>query len=229
LFAVSHDEMRPVLTGLFLRVRTGSLTVVATDGHRLSRITREGIDYGGNSVDVIVPMKALNLIQRTIEDEETLEIALAETRASFRTEKFALITRLIDGRYPNYESVIPTENPGNLLVRTSDFMSAIRRVHIFASQLSHQVLLHLEPTLMDMKSEDQEIGSEAKESLGISYEGQPMDIAYNGNYLMDVLRQIDTEETVFEMSTHEDAAVIHPTSQQNNENFLMLLMPIRLR
>lgn len=229
LFAVSRDEMRPVLTGLFMRIRPGSLTVVATDGHRLSRLTREGIDYDGDSIDVIIPMKALNLIQRTIQDEEVIEITLAETKASFATERLSLITRLIDGRYPNYESVIPMNNPGRLLARTSDFMATIKRVHIFASQLSHQVLLHLDNVQMDLKSEDQEIGSEAKESLDISYEGAVMDIAYNGSYLMDMLRQIDTEEVVFEMNTHEDAVVIRPTSQQTDEDFLMLLMPIRLR
>ncbi len=229
LFAVSRDEMRPVLNGLLFQVRPGELTVVATDGHKLSKIVKTGLDYNDDPIDVIIPTKALGILQKTLEFEDNPVITLAETRASFKTDHQILITRLIEGYYPRFESVIPEDNPKRLRANASDFVSAIRRVHIFSSQLSHQVRLKIEADSVTIQSEDQELGGEGSESVNITFEGEEMEIAYNGSYLMDVLRQIGTEDVIFEMKGFEDAAIIKPTSQEENEDFLMLLMPIRLQ
>ncbi len=229
IFAVSHDEMRPVLTGLLMQLRPNELRVAATDGHRLSRISKRNTAYTGEPIDVIIPMKALNLLMRNLGDDEKPEIALAENRASFKAESQRLVTRLIDGHYPRYESVIPDENPGRLLARTSDLMAAVRRVSIFANQISKQIKLKIDKERMLLESEDQDMGGQGSEELAINYEGEPLEIAYNAGYLMDVLKQIDTEEVIFELGSHDDAAVIRPTSQEEDEDLLMLLMPIRLR
>jgi len=229
IFAVSKDEMRPVLTGVLFQLRSSELRVIATDGHRLSRVTRMGIDYIGDPRDEIIPMKALNLLARNLSDGDQLDIALAETRASFTTSGQRLITRLIDGHYPKYESVIPTGNPNRMQVKMSDFMSNIRRVQIFSSHISKQIKLSVSSGSASIEAEDPEYGGRAHEEVNVDYVGEPLEIAYNATYLMDSLRQVDTEEAIFELGAANDAAVIRPTTQQDNEDFLMLLMPIRLR
>jgi len=229
IFAVSRDEMRPVLTGILFQLRAGELRVVATDGHRLSRVSRQDIDYSGEPRDEIIPMKALNLLARNLSDGDTLEIALAETRSSFTTTGQRLITRLIDGHYPKYESVIPVANPNRMQVKLSDLMSSLRRVQIFSSNISRQVRVSLAPGQGSIEAEDPEYGGRAREEIHMDYQGDALEIAYNATYLMESLRQIDTEEAIFMLGGSNDAAVIQPTTQQDNEDFLMLLMPIRLR
>jgi DNA polymerase-3 subunit beta len=229
IFAVSNDEMRPVLTGLLLQVRPNEVRFVATDGHRLSRMIHTDIEYSGEPRDVIVPMKALNLLMRNLDADDKPELALAETRASFKTGTQTLISRLIDGNYPRYESVIPENNPGRLTANTAEFMAATRRVSIFANQLSKQIRLHIGSNTIRLETEDQELGGQAKEEISVNYIGEPLEIAYNSQYLMGVLKQIDTEEVIFELGGEDDAAIVKPTSQEENEDFLMLLMPIRLR
>lgn len=228
IFAVSHDDMRPVLTGLLLQLRPGNVRMVATDGHRLSYFNHSGIEYQGEPQDVIIPMRALNLLIRNLSDDDHPRIGLAESRASFTTDNQELITRLIDGNYPRYESVIPENNSNKLVVQTADFMSAVRRVSIFASQLSRQIKLSIDTGEMKLESEDFEQGGQAVETMPVDYTGDPVTLAYNASYLMDVLKQLDTEEALFELGSADDAALIKPSTQGEDEEFMMLLMPIRL-
>jgi len=227
--SISKDEMRPILTGFLIQLRPNEIRLVTTDGHRLSRIARRDVQYKGESHDAVVPSKALNQLLRNLEDNQETQIAVAETRASFAADDYRLTTRLIEGNYPKYESVIPQSNPNRLTVRTGEFMSAVRRTAIFASQISHQIKLTLDKSTARMESEDPELGGRAEVELAVDYTGEPMEIAYNAVYLMDVLRLIDTDEVVFEMGGTNDAALVKPSSQQEEEEFFMLLMPIRLR
>jgi len=229
IFAVSHDEMRPILTGLLFQLRPDELRVVATDGHRLSRIIRNDISYQGDSRDVTIPMKSLSTLMKNLSDEDDLQIGIAQSRAAFTTNSHNLITRLIDGNYPKYEGVIPQSNPGRLTVRVDEMMAAVRRVQIFASQMSKQLKLEIQSDKVVVQAEDPDTGGRAEESIACEYTGNPLEIAYNAGYLTDILKQIDTEEAHFEMATSNDGAVIKPTSQMDGEDFLMLLMPIRLR
>ena len=229
IFAVSKDEMRPVLTGILFQLRPGEMRVVATDGHRLSRVICSDIPFDGEPRDQIVPIKAVNLLLRNLSDDEELVIALAETRASFTAASQRLITRLIDGHYPKYESVIPTTNPNRLRIKMSDLMSGVRRVSIFSSHISRQIKLSLGGGIGAIEAEDPEYGGRAREEMSIDYTGESIEIAYNATYLMEALRQVDTEEANFELAGSNDAAIIRPSSQQDGEDFLMLLMPIRLR
>jgi len=229
IFAVSKDEMRPVLTGILFQLRGSEIRVVATDGHRLSRVTRQDVQSSGEARDDIIPLKALTLLQRNLEDDDDLEISLAETRASFSTKKLRLITRLIDGHYPKYESVIPQSNPNHLRIKMSDFMSAIRRVSIFSSHISKQIKFTLNPGVAALEAEDPEYGGRGREEMNVDYNGESLEIAYNAAYLMDTLRQIDTEDALFDLGNSNDAGIIKPSTQSDKEDFLMLLMPIRLR
>ncbi len=229
IFAASHDDMRPILTGLLLQIRSDELTIVATDGHRLSRIKRDDISYQDDDLDVTVPMKALNLLMKNLSEDDTLTIGVAETRASFTTESQNLITRLIDGNYPKYEGVIPESNHSKMIVSLRDLTAAVRRVQIFASQMSRQIKISLEDSVLALESEDSDIGGRAEESVSVDYDGEPLQIAYNASYLIDVLKQIDTEEVIFNLGTQNDAAIIQPVTQAKSEDLLMLLMPIRMR
>ncbi len=229
MFAVSSDEMRPILTGTLVQMRSDEVRIVATDGHRLSRIIRSGIEFSGEPRDVVIPMKALNLLMRSLDDADNPEIGIAETRAYFATDNHRLTTRLIDGHYPKYETVIPKDNPYEMTVNSDEFMAAVERVSIFANQISRQVKLSIDGSEMMLETEDPEMGGRGEEKLAISYEGTPLEIAYNSNYLIDVLRQVDTEEVIFTMKSSNDAALIRATTQHEDEDLLMLLMPIRLK
>jgi len=227
--SISKDEMRPILTGFLIQLRPNEIRLVTTDGHRLSRISRRDVEYKGEAHDAVVPAKAFNQLLRNLEDGQQAHIAVADTRASFAADDYRLTTRLIEGNYPKYESVIPQNNPNRLTVRTGDFMAAVRRAAIFASQISRQVKLTLGKSEMKLETEDPELGGRAEVGVAVDYTGEPMEIAYNAGYLMDVLRLIDTDEVSFEMGGTNDAALVKPSSQPEDEEFFMLLMPIRLR
>ncbi|MDP8240499.1 MAG: DNA polymerase III subunit beta [Candidatus Hatepunaea meridiana] len=228
-FAVSHDEMRPILTGVLMQIRPDELRVVATDGHRLSRIVKRGIDYTGESRDIVIPMKAFSLLMRNLEDADNPIIGIAETRASFKTDDLRLTTRLIEGHYPKYENVIPENNPNKLTINTDDMISTIKRVSIFANQISHQVKLTVAADSVLLETEDPDLGGRGEEKILANFEGAPLEIAYNSNYLMDVLKQVETDEFVFALNTSNDAAVFQGTTVDGAEDFLILLMPIRLK
>jgi len=228
IFAASTDILRPVLTGILMQIRPGNLCLVTTDSHRLSRISRSDVEYTGEPIEVIAPTKALGILMRNLDDDDKPKVCLAPTRASFNTDKQVLITRLIDGSYPRYESVIPSSNPNRLVAKVDELVSVARRVSIFASQISKQVKLSIDGGTLKLETEDPEQGGKAVESMSVNYSGEPLTIAYNVSYLLDVIRQIDTEEIIFELSGPDDAALIKPTTQQENEEQIMLLMPIRL-
>ncbi|MBM3328934.1 MAG: DNA polymerase III subunit beta [Calditrichaeota bacterium] len=229
IFAVSKDDMRPVLTGLLLQVKGSEVRMVATDGHRLSKISRFDANITGEPRDEVIPMKALNLLTRSLDDDDEVSIGLAQTRAVFHTDGQRLITRLIDGNYPKYEQVIPTSQPSQLRIRTGEWMSAVRRTSIFASSISHQVKLDIKAGELKIEASDPEYGGHAEEHVPCNFVGEDLEIAYNSQYLSDCLRQIDTEDTEVGLSNSNDAAIIKPTHQATDEEFLMLLMPIRLR
>lgn len=229
IFAASHDDMRPILTGLLLQVRSDEVTIVATDGHRLSRIKRTDISFQDDDLDVTVPMKALNLLMRNMDEDDTLTVGIADTRASFTTDRQDLITRLIDGNYPKYEGVIPDGNHNKMVVSLRELTAAVRRVQIFASQMSRQIKIGIDGSVMTLESEDSDVGGRAEEKVNVDYDGEPMQIAYNASYLIDVLKQVDTEEVLFSLGSQNDAAIIQPMVQTESEDLLMLLMPIRMR
>ncbi len=229
IFAVSKDEMRAVLTGILFQVRPGELRLVATDGYRLSKISHSDINIEGEIHDDIIPMKALNILYKNTEDSEEIEVILSDRRAAFITEKQKLITRLIDGSYPKYENIIPRNNPNELSFLLSDFMPALKRAAVFATPPSFQVKLKLEATKAVIESEDYDYGGSALVEVPVEYNGEPMEMGYNANFLNESLRQIDTERAVITLLSANDAALITPENQRENEDFLMLLMPIRLR
>jgi len=229
LFAASSDEDRPALNGMLFNLGEHGATFVATDAHRLVRYLRPDITVE-TPVKFIVPQKALQLIKSSLDSSDNREMSIHynDNNAFFVTDNLTMVCRLIDQKYPNYESVIPTDNPNKLFIMKSDLLGCLKRMNIFANKISHQVRFSLKADSIEITAEDLDYANEAKETLRCTYEGTPMDIGFNATFLMDIVSNVDTPSLIMEMSAPNRAGIITPEVQEDNENILMLVMPIML-
>ena len=229
LFAVSRDELRPQLTGAYLKIMPGEMRMVTTDGHRLVKIIVKQGSYAGDEREAIVPAKALQAVQRMCsKGEGDAEILFGGNQLGFKVGNTTLITKLIEGRYPNYEAVIPAENKNLLTVDLEQMQLAVRRAAIVSNEISRQIRLKLKPEQMEIQVEDIEQSNSGQEVVPCTYQGEPMDIGYNAGYVLDMLRQVDTNDVQFQLGTPTSAGIVKPTEQQKDEDLLMLIMPVRL-
>ncbi len=225
-FAVSSDDLRPAMMGVFFDIGEEESRVVATDGHRLVRLVRKDISSSG-PISFIVPEKALTLVAKAL-DDESCEMVVTEDHVSFRSGNTQVITRLINEQYPRYESVIPRENDKTLKINRDQMLATVKRVAVFSSSTTRQIRLELKPDEIVISAEDLDMSSEAKESVSSEYSDEPMEIGFNARYLMDVLNNIDDPEVVFEFSTPNRAGIVRPSVQDDEEDMLMLVMPVML-
>jgi len=228
-FAVSTDELRPVLTGVLFEFKEDGLNLVATDGHRLVRL-RDEVFAGQQSLgSVVIPVKALNLVARSIEEDgDPVQLGLAQSHLLFRLGDVKIYTRLIDGRYPAYEGVIPQQNENLLQVSRPAIYRAVKQVSHCANSITRQINLSLSEDRLVISAEDNEYGSRGRSELDVDYGGEPMEIAFNSSYMDQMLRHVETDNVVFKFGTPERAALILPEVNEEQEDFLMLLMPVRL-
>ncbi|MBM3165296.1 MAG: DNA polymerase III subunit beta [Bacteroidetes bacterium] len=228
LFAVGTDEMRPTMTGVLCEFSPENITFVATDAHKLVRYRRTDISTSSSS-SFILPKKPLNLLKGNIRGEEQVRIEYNESNATFTFSDLTLVCRLIDGKYPNYEAVIPKENPNVLTVERGQFHNSLRRVAIFSNKTTHQVLLKLAGSELQLSAEDMDFSSEANERLTCNYLGSDMTIAFNARPLVEMLSILETESIQLSMSEPSRAGLITPFENKNaNEHILMLVMPVML-
>ncbi|MDI6402054.1 DNA polymerase III subunit beta [Balneolaceae bacterium ANBcel3] len=225
-FAVSSDDLRPAMMGVFFDIGEEDSRIVATDGHRLVRLVRTDIS-AAKAVSFIVPEKALTLVSRAL-DETNCEVTVSEEHVSFRSGKTTVITRLINEQYPKYDSVIPKENDKALKIGREPMLAAVKRVSVFSSSTTKQIRLQMNSDEVVISAEDLDMSSEAKESISAEYSDESMEIGFNAKYLMDVLGNIDDPEVVFEFSTPNRAGIVRPSVQDDNEDMLMLVMPVML-
>ncbi|HNR67726.1 MAG TPA: DNA polymerase III subunit beta [bacterium] len=229
IFAVSADELRPALTGINMELLPDELRFVATDGHRLSKIVFSNFASPVKEKrNFIIPTKTLNLLLRNVENDDRVNIQIGEDHIVFQLQTATIYSKLINGAYPNYERVIPTDNDKRLVVNRDLLLATLRRVSIFSSSLTRQVRLVITPNELTIRSEDIEFGAEAKEMIPASFSAEWMQIGYNSNYFIDILRHVDGEEVIIELKDSMSAAVMFPSEQQEKEEHLMLLMPIRI-
>jgi DNA polymerase III subunit beta len=229
IFATGNDELRPVMSGVFCQLTSDNLTFVATDAHKLVRYRR--LDAKSDATaSFILPKKPLNLLKNLLAAEETdVRIEFNNSNAFFSFGKFNLICRLIDGKYPNYEAVIPKENPNKLTIDRSQFASSIRRVSIFSNKTTHQVRLKLTGSELQISAEDLDYSNEAVERLTCQYDGDDMEIGFNSKFLMEMLNNLETEQVTLEMSAPNRAGILTPiNADAPEEDILMLVMPIML-
>ncbi len=229
LFAASTDEDKAALNGIYFDLGEHGATFVATDAHRLVRYRRVDISVK-QPTTFIVPQKALNLLKNSLDASQTRDVNIRynENNAFFQSEDLLLVCRLIDQKYPDYQNVIPTNNPNKLFIAKQELMGTLRRVNIFANKSTHQVRFALKGSELEISAEDLDVANEARERLKCTYEGEDIEIGFNAALLLDVISNVETEEVAIELSQPNRAGLILPNIQDEGENILMLIMPIML-
>jgi DNA polymerase III subunit beta len=227
LFATGVDDLRPVMSGVYCQFSPENITFVATDAHKLVRYTRTDSEASGSGA-FILPKKPLNMLKSNLRGDEEVLMEYNESNAVFTFNDLVLICRLIDGKYPNYEAVIPKENPNVLLIDRLQFLGSIKRVSIFANKTTHQIKLRLAGSELSLSAEDIDFSNEANERLTCNYDGDDMEIGFNSRFLMEMLNNLDSNEVRLEMSEPSRAGLLKPADSSENEDVLMLVMPVML-
>ncbi len=229
IFAAGNDDLRPVMSGVFFQFSTEGLTFVATDAHKLVKYTRA--DVTANQVaEFIMPKKPLNLLKGILaasEDDVTIEYN--DSNAKFTFENSELICRLIDGKYPNYEAVIPKENPNKLVIDRNQFLNSVKRVSIFSNKTTHQIRLKIAGAELNISAEDLDYSNKAEERLTCDYQGDDMQIGFNSRFLTEMLNNLNADDVQLEMSMPNRAGILTPVDGlDEGEQVTMLVMPVML-
>jgi len=227
-FACSRDETRPALNGVLWQTKGDRMTMVATDGHRLSKVCVDNTSLKGLNDDVIIPPKVLDLISKFINEKtEQIGIIFEENRIIFNLDDMVVSSRLIEGPYPNYNAVIPTSADKKMVISKDDLFSAVRRVSILSNSLTHQVKFAVKNNNLSLSTTNTDVGGEANESLPCEFKGEAIEIGYNAGYVNDILGKIDGDEVVFELSSPVSAGIIY-SQDTPKDDFVCLIMPLRL-
>ncbi len=228
LFAVSNDDLRPAMTGVFFELSDKGITWVATDAHRLVRFTR--LDVSCPKTDTfIVPKKPLNLLKGALSsNDDELEVSYNKNHLFVKHGGTELVCRLIDARFPDYKVVIPTDNPYKLTVNKNDFQNALRRVGVFSNKSTNQVALTITGSELQLAAQDIDFSFEGNERMTCQYDGEDLQIAFNAKFLIEMLNATDAEEIIVELSTPTKAGIIKPSEKTEDEVLLMLVMPLML-
>ncbi|MCQ2072829.1 MAG: DNA polymerase III subunit beta [Bacteroidaceae bacterium] len=228
IFATADDELRPVMNGIFFDINEDGATFVASDGHKLVCNKNSQIRVEGKS-SFILPKKPASLFCSLMGKEITdISVEFDNRIARFSLPEFRMVCRLIDGRYPNYNSVIPQNNPHCLTIDRQTLVTALRRVSVFSPASSGLIKLHIEKDMVEISTQDLDFSTSAKETLTCQYEGAVMSIGFKANFLIDILGNIPGQEISIKLADPSRAGIIVPTEQNEGENLLMLLMPMVL-
>ncbi len=228
LFATADDELRPVMNGIYMDMTTTDITFVASDGHRLVREKSTAAQAPAKAA-FILPKKPANILKALVtKSEDKMTIDFDEKNAIIVFNEYKLICRLIEGRYPNYNSVIPQNNPNKVRIDRQTLTSALRRVSVFSSQASSLIKLHLDNNLVQISAQDIDFSTSAEEKLNCEYSGNPMSIGFKSTFLIDILNNLASDEVIIELADPSRAGVILPSEQEENDDVLMLLMPMML-
>jgi DNA polymerase III subunit beta len=226
LFAVSTDTLRPAMTGVFFEMATDSITFVSTDAHRLVQFRREDVTCPAKD-GFVVPKKPLQQLRATLPADDTLlQLSYNSSHLFVTSNRLSLSCRLIDARFPDYKAVIPGDNPYKLTINRNDFISALRRVSIFANKTTNQVVLDINGNALQLSAQDIDFSYEGKEMLSCQYSGEDMKIAFNAKLMVEMVNNMDGNEIQIELSTPTRAGIFRPIEKVENEDVLMLLMPL---
>jgi len=229
IFAAGNDDLRPVMSGVFFQFSTESLTFVATDAHKLVKYTRSDVS-ATETAEFIMPKKPLNLLKGILlGSEDDVVIEYNDSNAKFVFDNSVLICRLIDGKYPNYEAVIPKENPNKLTIARTQFLNSVRRVSIFSNKTTHQIRLKIAGAELNISAEDIDYSNKAEERLTCDYQGDDMQIGFNSRFLTEMLNNLSSDDVQLEMSLPNRAGILTPIDGlDDGENVTMLVMPVML-
>ena len=228
LFAVSNDDLRPAMTGVFFELNKEGITCVATDAHRLVKYKRTDVSCPKTDT-FIVPKKPLTLLKTALPDNgDELTLSYNSNHLFVKHGGTELVCRLIDARFPDYKVVIPVDNPYKLTVNKNDFQSALRRVSVFSNKSTNQVALSISGSELQLAAQDVDFSFEGNERMACQYDGEDLQIAFNAKFLIEMLNAAETPEINIELSTSTKAGIIKPTETDENEELLMLVMPLML-
>ena len=228
LFATADDVLRPVMNGVYFDIHTDDLTFVASDGHKLVRLRNFSVK-SPERASFILPKKPATLLKGLLTKEEGMvNIQFDDNNAYLHCANFEMVCRLIEGRYPNYNSVIPQANPFKVTIDRVSFLNALKRVSVFSNPASSLVKLHLKGNEMVVSAQDIDFSTSAEEKIVCNYDGDELNIGFKATYLIEILSNINSEEILFELADPSRAGLIIPSENEENEDLLMLLMPMML-
>jgi DNA polymerase III subunit beta len=230
IFASGTDDLRPVMSGVFFQFNSESLKFVATDAHKLVKF--ETSEYTANEVsEFIMPKKPLQILKGILQTESSeLTIQHNDSNAKFIFDKSSITCRLIDGKFPNYEAVIPKDNPNVLTIDRQLFLNSARRVSIFSNRTTNQIRLKLAGSSLNISAEDFDFSNKADENLECQYSGDDIQIGFNSKFLIEMLNNLDSDMITLSMSHPNRAGIIRPLidSGETRESITMLVMPVML-
>jgi DNA polymerase III subunit beta len=228
IIAASNDELRPAMNGIYIDFSDSSATFVATDGHRLVRCVRSDVGVATQQ-PLIVPRKTLILLNTLLSGEsQTVNVAFNDSHVYFKLAHMSMVSRLIDERYPDYERVIPTDNVNKLTIHRMSFLSSLKRIAIYANRTTHQIKLSIAGSELQIFAEDFDFSSDANERLTCEYEGDDLEIGFNAKFLVEILQNLTVEEVEMHFSTPSKASLIFPKEKEDNEDLMLLIMPVIL-
>jgi DNA polymerase III subunit beta len=229
IFATADDELRPIMNGILIEISPDSMTFVASDSHKLVRYRRKDAT-ADMEASFVLPKKPAAILKNIVtKAEDELTIEFDDKNAIFSFMGFNLVCRLIEGNYPSYNSVIPTENPYKMIVDRVEFYNTLKRVSIFSNQASNLVKLSISGNRLTISAQDIDYSISAKEDIACQYEGEEMTIGFKSLFLLEILTNLSTEEVCLEVSDPTRAGLILPKDNDNtDEDILMLLMPMMI-
>lgn len=228
VFATSSDELRPAMTGVYFQIDMDKLICVATDAHKLVKYSTHHL-AGEVNTTFIIPKKALNLLKNALPANDAVTISFNKANAFFNFGNMSLVCRLIDARYPDYNAVIPIDNPNNMVVNRADFQNSLKRIAIYANKTTNQVVLDVTDKSLTISAQDLDFSNEATEQMACVFDGTPMKIAFNARFLAEMLGILGSEEVKMELSSPSRAGILTPVETDNtNREILMLVMPVML-
>ena len=229
LFASGNDDLRPVMSGVFFQFSSESLTFVATDAHKLVKYTRTDLN-APETAEFIMPKKPLQLLKGILQGmQEEIVIEYNDTNAHFRFGDSTITCRLIDGKYPNYEAVIPKENPNQMKLSRTSFLNSVRRVSIFSNKTTYQIRLKIAGASLQISAEDFDYSNSAEERLDCDYQGDDIQIGFNSRFLIEMLNGLECDEVKLSMSLPNRAGLLTPLDHtEEGEEITMLVMPVML-
>jgi DNA polymerase-3 subunit beta len=229
IFASGNDDLRPVMSGVFFQFSPENLIFVATDAHKLVKYQRNDVQ-ATEVAEFIMPKKPLNLLKGILAGSESeVTIEYNDSNAKFSFDSTELVCRLIDGKYPNYEAVIPKENPNKLSIARNQFLGSVKRVSIFSNKTTHQIRLKIAGAELNISAEDVDYSNKAEERLSCQYHGDDMQIGFNSRFLVEMLNNLTSDEVTLEMSLPNRAGILTPSDGlDEGEEVTMLVMPVML-
>lgn len=228
LFATADDELRPVMNGIYFDITADDITFVASDGHKLVRFKTLEVK-GSEKASYILPKKPATLLKNILPKEvQDAVIRFDDSNAYVKLENFEMVCRLVEGRYPNYNAVIPQENPYRVTIDRQLFMNALKRVAVFSNPASSLVKLQLSANAIVISAQDIDFSTSAEETIACVYDGNIMSIGFKGTYLIDILSNIPSPEVILELADPSRAGLVLPSENADDEDLLMLLMPMML-